>query len=110
MLGALGEGDIGRHFPDSDEQYRGIASTELLRRVVELTRNKGYRVGNCDVTIVAQAPKLAPYIEEMRANVARVLGVDVSRVNIKATTTEKLGFTGREEGISAYATVLIVKE
>lgn len=110
MLGALGEGDIGRHFPDSDEQYRGIASTELLRRVVELTRNKGYRVGNCDVTIVAQAPKLAPYIEEMRANVARVLGVDVSRVNIKATTTERLGFEGEGLGISAQAVAVMRSE
>lgn len=110
MLGALGEGDIGRHFPDSDEQYRGIASTELLRCVVELTRNKGYRVGNCDVTIVAQAPKLAPYIEEMRANVARVLGVDVSRVNIKATTTERLGFEGEGLGISAQAVAVMRSE
>lgn len=110
MLGALGEGDIGRHFPDSDEQYRGIASTELLRRVVELTHNKGYRVGNCDVTIVAQAPKLAPYIEEMRANVARVLGVDVSRVNIKATTTERLGFEGEGLGISAQAVAVMRSE
>ena len=110
MLGALGEGDIGRHFPDSDEQYRGIASTELLRRVVELTRNKGYRVGNCDVTIVAQAPKLAPYIEEMRANVARVLGVDVSRVNIKATTTERLGFEGEGLGVSAQAVAVMRSE
>ena len=110
MLGALGEGDIGRHFPDSDEQYRGIASTELLRRVVELTRNKGYRVGNCDVTIVAQAPKLAPYIEEMRANVARVLGVDISRVNIKATTTERLGFEGEGLGISAQAVAVMRSE
>ena len=110
MLGALGEGDIGRHFPDSDEQYRGIASTELLRRVVELTRNKGYRVGNCDVTIVAQAPKLAPYIEEMRANVARVLGVDVSRANIKATTTERLGFEGEGLGISAQAVAVMRSE
>lgn len=110
MLGALGEGDIGRHFPDSDEQYRGIASTELLRRVVELARNKGYRVGNCDVTIVAQEPKLAPYIEEMRANVARVLGVDVSRVNIKATTTERLGFEGEGLGISAQAVAVMRSE
>lgn len=110
MLGALGEGDIGRHFPDSDEQYRGIASTELLRRVTELARNKGYRVGNCDVTIVAQAPKLAPYIEEMRANVARVLGVDVSRVNIKATTTERLGFEGEGLGISAQAVAVMRSE
>ena len=110
MLGALGEGDIGRHFPDSDEQYRGIASTELLRRVAELARGKGYRVGNCDVTIVAQAPKLAPYIEEMRANVARVLGVDVSRVNIKATTTERLGFEGEGLGISAQAVAVMRSE
>lgn len=110
MLGALGEGDIGRHFPDSDEQYRGIASTELLRRVTELARNKGYRVGNCDVTIVAQAPKLALYIEEMRANVARVLGVDVSRVNIKATTTERLGFEGEGLGISAQAVAVMRSE
>lgn len=110
MLGALGEGDIGRHFPDSDEQYRGIASTELLRRVTELARNKGYRVGNCDVTIVAQVPKLAPYIEEMRANVARVLGVDVSRVNIKATTTERLGFEGEGLGISAQAVAVMRSE
>ena len=110
MLGALGEGDIGRHFPDSGEQYRGIASTELLRRVVELVREKGYRLGNCDVTVVAQAPKLAPYIEEMRANVARVLGVDISRVNIKATTTERLGFEGEGLGISAQAVAVMRSE
>ena len=110
ILGALGEGDIGRHFPDSDEQYRGIASTELLRRVAELARKKGYRVGNCDVTVVAQAPKLAPYIEEMRANVARVLGVDVSRVNIKATTTERLGFEGEGLGICAQAVAVMRSE
>ena len=110
MLGALGEGDIGRHFPDSGEQYRGIASTELLRRVVELAREKGYRLGNCDVTVVAQAPKLAPYIEEMRANVARVLGVDISRVNIKATTTERLGFEGEGLGISAQAVAVMRSE
>ena len=110
MLGALGEGDIGRHFPDSGEQYRGIASTELLRRVVELAREKGYRLGNCDVTVVAQAPKLAPYIEEMRTNVARVLGVDISRVNIKATTTERLGFEGEGLGISAQAVAVMRSE
>ena len=109
-MGALGEGDIGRHFPDSGEQYRGIASTELLRRVVELAREKGYRLGNCDVTVVAQAPKLAPYIEEMRANVARVLGVDISRVNIKATTTERLGFEGEGLGISAQAVAVMRSE
>ena len=107
MLGAIGEGDIGRHFPDSDEQYKGIESTKLLSHVVRLAREKGYILGNCDVTIVAQRPKLASFMEEMRANVAYYTGVDASRVNIKATTTEKLGFEGEGLGISAQAVAIM---
>jgi 2-C-methyl-D-erythritol 2,4-cyclodiphosphate synthase len=108
LLGAAALGDIGRHFPDTDPAYKGADSRVLLRRVVELLREQGYRVGNVDATIVAQAPKLAPHIESMRANLAEDLGVAVDRVSVKATTTERLGFTGREEGISAHAVALLV--
>ena len=103
ILGALGEGDIGRHFPDSDERYRGISSMLLLEHVMGIVRARGYRVGNVDVTIVAQKPKLAPYIEQMRKNVAAALGVDIDCTNVKATTTERMGFEGEEIGISAQA-------
>ena len=109
LLGALGLGDIGRHFPDTDPAYRGADSMKLLDAVMEMVRERGYRVGNADVTIVAQRPKLAPYIEDMRANLARGLGVDVARVNVKATTTERLGFEGEGLGISAQAVALLVK-
>lgn len=109
ILGALALGDIGRHFPDSDNKYLGISSLTLLSEVVEIMNKEGYGVGNLDVTVIAQRPKLRPYIEEMRDNVSRALGCEISDVNIKATTEEKLGFTGREEGISAHAVVILEK-
>ena len=103
LLGAAALGDLGRHFPDSDERWKGVSSMKLLEHVAEMIREKGYRVGNIDATIVAQRPKFAPYIEEMRCNIAEKLGMELDRVNVKATTEEKLGFTGEEKGISAYA-------
>jgi 2-C-methyl-D-erythritol 2,4-cyclodiphosphate synthase len=108
LLGAAALGDIGRHFPDSDARYKGIDSRELLRHVVVLLSDAGWRVGNVDATIIAQAPKLAPYIPAMRANIAADLGVDLDAVNVKATTTERLGFAGREEGIAAEAVCLLL--
>ena len=110
LLGAAALGDIGRHFPDTDERFKGVDSMKLLAEVVRLVREKGYRVGNVDATIVAQAPKLAPYIEEMTENIARVLGVGKDQVNVKATTEERLGFTGSGEGMSAYAVAGIEKD
>ncbi len=107
LLGAAGLGDIGRHFPDSDPAYRGIDSRALLRQVMEKVRGRGLRVGNADVTIVAQAPKLAPCVPAMCNNIASDLGVTQDRVNVKATTTEHLGFAGRKEGIAAFAVVLL---
>lgn len=107
LLGAAALRDIGYHFPDTDPDFEGADSRVLLRRVVELLAEKGYSVGNVDVTIIAQAPKLAPYIEQMRANVAADLGISPDCVSVKATTTEKLGFTGRSEGIAAQASALI---
>lgn len=107
LLGAAALGDIGRHFPDTDEKYKGADSRALLREVVKKVSEKGYAVENADVTIVAQRPKMSPYIEEMRRNVSEDLNVDIDAVNIKATTTEKLGFEGRGEGISATAVVLL---
>ncbi|MBO5039839.1 MAG: 2-C-methyl-D-erythritol 2,4-cyclodiphosphate synthase [Clostridia bacterium] len=109
ILGALGEGDIGKHFPDTDERFKGINSMLLAENVASLLSSKGYTVGNIDATVVAQRPKLSPYIEDMRANIAKVFGVTPDRVNIKATTEEKLGFTGSGEGISAHAVCLIIK-
>ncbi|MDE6514053.1 MAG: 2-C-methyl-D-erythritol 2,4-cyclodiphosphate synthase [Muribaculaceae bacterium] len=109
LLGAAAMRDIGYHFPDTDPAYAGADSRRLLRRVVELIGQKGYRVGNVDLTIIAQAPKLLPHIEQMRANVAADLGVDLDCVSVKATTTERLGFTGRREGIAAQASALILK-
>lgn len=103
LLGAAALGDIGKHFPDTDDAYKGINSLILLAKVDELIREKGYTVNNIDAVICAQRPKLAPHIEHMRQNIAEVLGVDTDRINIKATTTEKLGFEGRQEGISAQA-------
>ena len=105
--GAAALGDIGKHFPDTDEKYKGADSRMLLREVVKKVAEKGYSVGNADVTIVAQRPKMLPYIEQMRKNVADDLNVGIDDVNIKATTTEKLGFEGRGEGISATAVVLL---
>ncbi len=107
LLGAAALGDIGKHFPDNDPAFKGADSLVLLANVVELISSKGYRVNNIDATVIAQAPKMAPYIEEMRNNIARVLNVDVDCVNVKATTEEKLGFTGRKEGISAHCVCLI---
>lgn len=107
LLGALALGDIGKHFPDSDPQYKGIASIRLLGHVYGLVKAKGFRLGNADVTIMAQQPKLAPHIERMRHELARALETEVDRISVKATTTEHLGFEGREEGISASAVVLL---
>ena len=107
MLGAAALGDIGRIFPDSDDRYKGISSMKLLEKVCRLIDEKGFAVGNADITVIAQQPKLAPYIPRMRAHVARALGVEEDCVNVKATTTERLGFAGREEGIAAEAVCLL---
>lgn len=109
LLGALALGDIGKHFSDQEAQYKGIDSRKLLKKVIALIESKGYRVGNVDGTIAAQAPKLAPHIEAMRAELARVMGVEVDRVSVKATTTERLGFEGRGEGISAQCVALLFR-
>ncbi len=109
ILGALALGDIGEHFPDSDERYRGISSLVLLSEVNEKIKASGYRVENVDSIVVAQKPKLSPYKFQMRKNIAEVLEIPVDRVSVKATTTEKLGFEGRGEGISAHAVVLLKK-
>jgi 2-C-methyl-D-erythritol 2,4-cyclodiphosphate synthase len=108
MLGAAALGDIGRHFADTDSKYKNIDSRILLREVMHLVREKGYRVGNVDATIIAQAPKMAPHIFQMVENIAADLRVEKSAVNVKATTTEKLGLTGRGEGIAAQAVVLLL--
>ena len=100
-------GDIGKHFPDTDPKYKGASSRVLLREVMRIVGDKGYKVVNADITIVAQKPKMSPYIDEMRANVAADLDVNIDAVSVKATTTEKLGFEGRGEGISAMAVVLL---
>lgn len=110
LLGAAAAGDIGKHFPDTDERWKGANSRMLLRAVVDIVADQGYKPTNADITIIAQAPKMAPHIEEMRQNVAADLGLDVSRVSVKATTTERLGFTGRGEGVAAEAVVLIVNK
>ena len=107
LLGAAGMGDIGRHFPDTDERYRGISSMRLLEAVRDKLAAAGWRTGNVDATVIAQRPKLAPYIPQMAENIARVLGVSPDRVNVKATTEEGLGFSGRGEGIAAHAVALI---
>ncbi len=107
LLGAAGLGDIGKHFPDSDAKFKGIDSRELLRNVAAKISAKGFTVGNVDATIIAQAPKMAPHISAMVANIAADLGIDASNVNVKATTTEKLGFTGRGEGVAAEAVCLL---
>lgn len=109
MLGALALGDIGTHFPDTDSAYKGIDSKILLKRTWDLVQSKGWTVSNMDTTVCLQQPKLNPHIPAMRACVADILGVDVDRIGIKATTTEKLGFVGKEEGISAHAVVLLEK-
>ena len=107
LLGAAALGDIGQHFPDTDDAYRGISSVKLLEQVGELLWKHQYRIGNIDATVIAQRPKLSPYREEMRRNIAETLRISVSQVNVKATTEEGLGFTGSGEGISAQAVVLL---
>lgn len=109
LLGAAALSDIGKHFPDTDPKYKGISSLKLLAHVGVLLKEKGYSVGNIDSTVAAQRPKLAPYIEQMRRNIADTLNINIDRVSVKATTTEKLGFEGREEGISAQAVAIIVE-
>ena len=107
LLGAAALGDIGQHFPDTDPEYEGADSLKLLAEVGKILRDAGYQIGNIDATVIAQRPKLMPYLPEMRQNVAGALGIDVSQVSIKATTEEHLGFTGRGEGISTQAVALI---
>ena len=107
LLGAAGLGDIGKHFPDTDPQYKGADSLKLLAIVAQRVKEAGYRVSNIDVTMIAQRPKLRPHIEQMEKNIAAALGVDPSRVNVKATTEEKLGFTGTEEGMACHAVCLL---
>ena len=109
MLGALALGDIGKLFPDTDQQYKGIDSTVLLKHVVELVKSNSYSISNIDCTIAMQRPKLRPYIDTMRARLSEVVGIAVDRISVKATTTERLGFEGREEGVSTTAVVLLMK-
>ena len=107
LLGASGAGDLGKHFPDTDDQWKGVSSLVLLKKTGLIVAERGYQITNIDTTIVAQQPKIAPYIQAMTSNIADYLKIHSDQVNIKATTTENLGFTGREEGISAYAVVLL---
>lgn len=109
IIGAMGKGDIGRHFPDTDKQYKDIYSITLLENVIESMKQEGYRIGNMDCIVVAQKPKLAGYIGEMEKKIAETCGMEIDDLNIKATTTEKLGFEGREEGISSQVVVLLRK-
>jgi 2-C-methyl-D-erythritol 2,4-cyclodiphosphate synthase len=109
ILGALAQGDLGAHFPDTDPRWRGANSRHLLREVMAQAVGRGYAIGNVDATVIAQAPKLAPHVTAMRANLAADLACDVAAVSVKATTTDHLGFTGRGEGIAALATVLLLK-
>lgn len=108
ILGAIGEGDIGKHFPDTDPAYKGADSLKLLAHVAGLAAERGYNLGNLDATIIAQMPKMAPHIQAMRCNIATVLNAEISRVNVKATTEEGLGFSGSGEGIAAHAVVLMM--
>ncbi|AUW03996.1 2-C-methyl-D-erythritol 2,4-cyclodiphosphate synthase [Vibrio campbellii] len=110
LLGAIAAGDIGRHFPDTDDKWKGADSRELLKEVYRRVKEQGYRLGNADVTIMAQAPKMAPHIDAMCAAIAEDLETDISNINVKATTTERLGFTGRKEGIATEAVVLLFKQ
>ncbi|ACY50673.1 TPA: 2-C-methyl-D-erythritol 2,4-cyclodiphosphate synthase [Vibrio diabolicus] len=110
LLGAIAAGDIGRHFPDTDDKWKGADSRELLKDVYRRVKEQGYRLGNADVTIMAQAPKMAPHIDAMCAAIAEDLETDISNINVKATTTERLGFTGRKEGIATEAVVLLFKQ
>ena len=107
LLGAAGLGDIGKHFPDTDERYKGISSLELLRHVADLLADKGFSLGNADVTLIAQRPKVGPYVPQMQKNLSAILGCSVDRVNIKATTEEKLGFTGEGLGMACQAVCLL---
>lgn len=107
LLGAMALGDIGQHFPDTDATYKGSNSRDLLAVVVAMMTSNGYQLGNADITIIAQSPKMAPHLEKMRLNLAADMGSDLSQINIKATTTEMLGFTGREEGIACHVVVLL---
>ncbi len=107
LLGAVAKGDIGHHFPPSDQQFKDVSSTLLLNRVVEILRADGWSLVNADITIICEQPKIAPYVERMKTNISRVCRVDADAVSIKATTTEQLGFTGREEGIAAMAVALV---
>ena len=107
LLGASGAGDLGKHFPDTDDQWKGVSSLVLLEETEKIVAARGYQITNIDSTIVAQQPKLAPHIQAMTSNISKCLKIQSDQVNIKATTTENLGFTGREEGISAYAVVLL---
>ena len=110
IIGALGAGDIGQHFPETDPKYKGASSLSMLRTVMDLIKNDGYRLNNLDTTITAQAPKLAPHLSNMRERLAQTLEASVSQINIKATTSEGLGFCGRREGMEAFAVVSLVKE
>lgn len=110
ILGALALGDIGHHFPDNDQKYAGIDSRQLLKQVYQLAVEKGYRLGNLDLTIAAETPKMAPHIQAMRIEIASLLNTVIENVNVKATTTEKLGYVGRSEGISTHAVVLLFKK
>lgn len=110
LLGAIAEGDIGTHFPDNDDKWKGADSRELMKEVYRLVQQRGYKIGNLDVTIIAQAPKMLPYIQAMREAIASDLETELANVNVKATTTEKLGFTGRKEGIACEAVVLLTKK
>ncbi|WP_438864800.1 2-C-methyl-D-erythritol 2,4-cyclodiphosphate synthase [Neptunicella sp.] len=109
LLGAVALGDIGHHFPDTDSAYAGADSRNLLRHVYSLVQTKGFKLGNLDVTVVAQTPKMAPHIDQMRQRIAQDLQADIEQINVKATTTEKLGFTGRKEGIACHAVTLLEK-
>ena len=109
ILGAIGQGDIGQHFPDSDPQYKGISSIKLLAHVVKLAKEQGYSLSNADITVIAQAPKLAPHLGAMQQNLAGACDCPTTSINLKATTTEEMGFAGRGEGIAAHAVVLIQK-
>ena len=109
LLGALALGDIGKLFPDSDPKYKGIDSTKLLHDVIDIVRSKGFNINNIDCTIAMQQPKLRPYIDTMRERLAEVIGITIDRISVKATTTEHLGFEGREEGVSATAVTLLIK-
>ena len=110
LLGAAALGDIGTHFPDTDPSYKGASSLKLMKHVIELLNNSGYTVSNIDSTLILQKPKVAPFIEQMRHNIAQACELDADQVSVKATTTEKLGFAGREEGVAAHAVVLIEKK